>query len=130
MTSAIAPATLLAGRVLPGGWRVIAPLSGSTGGRFSVGYLVESADAKKGFLKALDYSRAFNAPDVARAMEAMTSAYNFERDLLTKCREQRLSKIVMAIDSGSVEIPGAPAGGIVEYLIFELAEGDIRKRMD
>lgn len=130
MSSSPPPAKLLTGRALPGGWRVVAPLIGSTGGNFSEGYLVEGPDGIKGFLKALDYSRAFKAPDVSRAMEAMTTAYNFERDLLTKCREQRLSKIVIAIASGKVEIPGAAAGGIVEYLIFELAEGDIRKRMD
>jgi len=55
-------ARLLTGLILPGGWRVLAPLSlppAPPGGITSQGYLVESVDGVRAFLKALDYSAAF-----------------------------------------------------------------------
>jgi serine/threonine protein kinase len=40
-----------------------------------------------------------------------------------------MDRVVRALDSGAVHVHGAPAGGVVEYLIFEIAEGDIRSRL-
>ena len=47
MASAVSAAYNLEGRMLDGGWKVVRLLVrplGATGGNFSVGYLVESAD--------------------------------------------------------------------------------------
>lgn len=122
----VSAASQLLGLTLEGGWKVVSPLTkhkGGTGGNFSVGYIVENGDGKKAFLKALDYSKALRAPDPARALEALTKAFNFERDVLNKCRG--LDRVVTALADGSVHVNGA-ADGVVQYLIFELAEGDIR----
>lgn len=130
MTSA---AKQLTGRSLPGGWKVISPAPVSldaTGGHFSEGYIVQAQDGKKAFLKALDYSSAMAAPDPARQLQALTEAFNFERDVLNKCRERNMDRVVMAITDGKITIEGAADGGIVQYLIFELADGDVRSQAD
>ena len=99
----------------------------STGGKFSVGYEVSGPQGKRAYLKALDFSSAFNSSDPSRALQSMTTAYNFERDLLAKCRDRKLRRIVMPLDDGVVQVPGNfGLIGSVSYVIFELASGDIR----
>jgi serine/threonine protein kinase len=123
------PAQRLLGMTLANGWKVIEELPklpGATGGHFSHGYVVEKKDGQRGFLKALDYSKALELPDPAPVLQALTAAYIFERDLLHKCREKRLNRIVMPLDDGSVKVNGATAAGPVQYIIFELGAGDIR----
>ena len=59
------PARLLLGRELPGKWKVVeaaARKPNATGGHFSVGYIAENQDGRKGFLKAMDYTAAFMQP--------------------------------------------------------------------
>ena len=125
------PALRLEGLELDGGWKVIQQLHRSptdTGGYFSVAYKAVDKNGKEAFLKALDFSKAFQSPDPARELQAMTEAYNFERDLLNKCKEQRLSKIITPVADGKVVVPGEIGPlGVVMYLIFELAEGNIRQ---
>lgn len=127
------PAKLLKGRILSGEWRVLKPIekpSHATGGHFSQCYLVESTkDGTKAFLKALDYSKALESPDPARALQAMTEAYNFERDLLAKCKAKNMDRVVRALADGGIKIEGADAGGVVQYLIMELADRDIRSQL-
>ncbi len=124
------PAEALEGLDLPEGWHVEMILHRpptATGGKFSVGYQVVNKGGKRAYLKALDFSAAFNHPDPARALQDMTAAYNFERDLLAKCKNRRLDRVVTPIADGTVKVPGN--FGLldrVSYLIFELASGDIR----
>jgi len=67
----------LEGQTLSGGWRVTARhyrTDDSTGMKYSVCYhLVRSG--QKGFLKALDLSRADKADDFALALEMLTNAF-------------------------------------------------------
>jgi len=78
-------------------------------------------------LKALDFSRAFRSKDPARQMQSLTAAYNFERDLLVSCNNKRLTHVIHTLADGVY----CPTDGIpVHYLIFELAEGDIRNFVD
>jgi eukaryotic-like serine/threonine-protein kinase len=127
------PAECLLGLDLEGGWHVdsyvLRPPT-STGGKFSVGYLVVNKDKGKGYLKALDFSAAFQSPDPARALEELTKAYNFERDLLAQCKDQKLRRVVVPLADGWVKVPGN-FGDLcnVAYLIFELATGDIRNEV-
>jgi hypothetical protein len=54
------PAQKLVGLVLKNGWKVTSKYvrtDGLSSGKYSVGYFVER-DGEKGFLKAIDYSRA------------------------------------------------------------------------
>lgn len=126
------PASSLKGLKLKNGWEVIDvinPPLGSTGGRFSVGYFVKNENGKEGYLKALDFSSAFQTPDFTTKLEKMTAAYNFERDLLRKCKNNRLKRVVTPIDDGTVTVPGFGMADKVCYLIFKKAKGDIRNEM-
>jgi serine/threonine protein kinase len=127
-------AEALEGVALPHGWAVIVkvtPLATATGGMFSVGYVVRHEDGREGFLKVLDYSAALLSPDVPRALQAMTEAYNHERDLLLRCRAGRMDRIATPIGYGEVDV-GKEFGLLsrVNYLIFQRADGDVRWRMD
>ena len=123
------PAQLLAGRELKNNWtvelRIDRPL-GASGGAFSTSYIVRSGKGDKAFLKALDYSKALQSPEPARELRAMTAAYLFEKDLLEKCKTKGLSRIVRILDSGTIPSQTGYSGGVVEYMIFELAEQDVR----
>ena len=91
-----------------GNWHVCKKYNhkSSTGGCFSFGYEVENTrNGNKAFLKALDYSSAFNAPNFADVLHAMTSAYIFERDLLNKCKDKHLKYVIRIIDCGDYSIP-------------------------
>ena len=117
---------------LDGGWTIVAKVPsqpGSTGGNFSVGYEVEHESGKRAFLKALDFSIALKQPDSTTVLQSLTSAYNYERMVLNECKKRSLDRVVVSIGDGEV-----PAGDLhtslpVPYLIFELAEGDIRSRL-
>lgn len=128
------PAELLTGITLDGGWSVTGrtPISSvTTGGFFSVGYVAEQADGSRGFVKALDFHKAISGTgDPIDAVNKVTEAFAFERDLLERCRNARMDKIVLAIDEGNINVPGFGALGVVPYLIFELAERDIRAQID
>ena len=127
------PALSLSGLRLDKGWTVVELLHRpptATGGRFSVGYRVRHESGREAYLKALDFSAALHDPDWTRRLEEMTSAYNFERDLLAVCRSARMTRVATAIEDGSVVVPGYGPVEKVVYIIFELAVGDIRAYRD
>jgi eukaryotic-like serine/threonine-protein kinase len=119
----------LKGMKLDNGWTVeelIAHSDDHTGGYSSVSYIVRR-DGEEGFLKAFDFSIAFGAKDSLRTLTAMLQSYLYELDLLTFCNNKKLRKVVLAIDNGEVQVPGYdPRAGTVNYIIFELADGDMR----
>ena len=124
------PADCLAGLTLDGAWTVvqqIVPPSYATGGHFSVGYLAEHVSGRRGYLKALDFSGALQTPDPVQALQSMTAAYIFERNLLTKCKNRKLDRIVASLADGIVKVPGnfGPLENVC-YLIFEHGEGTLR----
>ncbi len=124
----------LAGRTLTNGWKVtqrVAHAAGETGGYFSTGYVVESPSGTQHFLKAIDFEAAMRDPDPARALQALTEAFNLERDILNLSKSKRMSHVVTVIEDGSekVSVPGSPPAGpqqTVQYLIFELAHESLR----
>ena len=128
-------AARLKGMKLSSGWVVteeIPRLPGATGGQFSCVYKVEK-DGKTAFLKALDYSKAeeisaATGVDTLTALQSLINAYQFERNLLRQCKEKRMDRIVIALEDGSVRVDAGPFGE-VNYLIFEPAEGDVRKHL-
>ncbi len=125
------PAECLVGLDLESGWHVqsiVYKPPTATGGKFSVGYLVVNEQGQKAYLKALDFSAAFESPDWVRVLESLTKAYNFERDLLARCKDKRFDRVVTPIADGWVNVPGSFGQlGKVAYLIFPLAKGDIKK---
>lgn len=130
------PAESLAGVPLPNGWRVVRPLSppaGHTGGFFSYGYVVENEDGRTGYLKALDFfDPLYYSDDPAGELLSLTESFVYERDLLERCAAGRLSRVVQSLDHGTVRVEGFGEGVVatVQYLIFELAEGDVRTKLD
>jgi eukaryotic-like serine/threonine-protein kinase len=121
----------LLGLTLVNDWKVTRQLgknpSGS-GGIFSRGYIVEKS-GKVGFLKAFDFGPALRpGVDTASEIQRLITAYNYEREILELCGEKRLSKVVLAIDSGSVRVE-ATMDGTVFYRVFEMAAGDVRIQM-
>lgn len=127
------PHERLNGLSLKNGWRVIQKLersADSSGGTFSCGYIVERSDGQRGYLKALDFfSRLPESDDPARDLEPLILAFNFERDLLYRCKAKHLSHVIIALEDGAVTVPDVPPPSTVLYIIFELAEGDVRTQM-
>lgn len=126
------PAAQLTGMELEGGWKVVRRLKrseGATGGLYSIGYLVEHQDGRTAFMKAHDYARAIsqNVANFSSVLEDMLAAHNFERDLNDHCLNLRMSRVVRVIAASAIAVPDSPLP--VNYLIFELAEGDIRDRL-
>jgi len=60
----------------------------------------------------------------------MTSAFNYERDLCVKCRNRKLSRVVAALTEGRLLVAPENPASVVQYLIFELAHGDVRSQLD
>jgi eukaryotic-like serine/threonine-protein kinase len=119
----------LKGKSTPGGWLIGDPVEFApdhTGGYFSDCYFVEK-DGRKAFLKALDIEK-FDITQIS----GLLSAFAYESDLLALCRERKLGRIVQVLESDKVERdPNAPTVlRYVPFLIFELAEGDIRDSVD
>jgi serine/threonine protein kinase len=124
----------LVGLPLDDGWKVVQrlPQTSSTGGHFSFAYLVHDNDGKAHFLKAFDFSQAFEpGRDTIRELQSMTALYDHERNILDYFRTKRLSHVVTAVKHGYVRVPGmSTVEGTVYYLIFELAERDVRGQVD
>jgi eukaryotic-like serine/threonine-protein kinase len=119
---------------LEGGWKVIEKIDkvpGQTGSFFSVCYKIKR-NKEICFLKAFDFSKfkeiAESGKKVVDIMTDMLNAHRYERDLSVLCEEKHLDKVVTVKEAGEVVVPGH-AYPIVPYLIFELADGDIRKMM-
>lgn len=122
---------MLEGRAL-GDWKVIQRLAldGSTGGSFSVGYSVQREDGTSGFCKAMNYAKYFaeagSSPDAI--LEAI-GLYVLERDLSYLCGQYGMSKIIVALDDGTIMIDECRIPR-VDYIIFELAQPDIRRQLN
>src|ERR1017187_2565820 len=120
-------AEMLEGVVLNNGWKVLKKVpksSTSTGGCFSVSYFVEQVHEKKrhtAFLKALNFRQVLAQPDITKAMEQHTRAFNFEKDTLELCKGRKLKRIAHLIEAGQYCPTNCPWP--VAYIIFELADG-------
>jgi eukaryotic-like serine/threonine-protein kinase len=119
------PAERLAGRILDG-WEVVERIDNFSAST-SVGYRVVGPDGQPAYLKAYDFSRAFGTEDFAAAIEEIAGSYRFERNLVDRCAEQGMSRVVRGLGHGEVAVDDAPLP--VMYIVFELAEGDLRDRL-
>lgn len=128
----------LEGVTLQSGWHVIEKINkpkGHSGSYFSACYLVEK-EGETCFLKAFDFSKfssgfAQNGENVSviDLMGDMINAFRFERDLSLKCQEGHVTKVSFVRDSGEESVQGYFIP-IVPYLVFDLADGDIRGKLD
>ena len=126
----VTPAESLEGLELESGWVVLKKverLNGQTGGHFSVGYLARNIeDHSLAFLKALDFSEALQSDDLLSALDEAVGTFRFEKEMLELCADHGMTHVVRALDSGFVRVDGGPLGR-VPYLLFEPAEGDVRR---
>lgn len=125
----------LEGKVINEKWLVTKRLDkkpNATGGFFSVCYAVENISSKeKAFLKALNFIAFFQLSrdkNIAEVLKEQTSAYEFEKNLLSRCKNNRLSKVATIIDEGQEILAGFMIPQ-VPYMVFELADGDLRSRL-
>ncbi len=70
---------------------------------------------------------AFRSPDPARKLQFAIESHNFERSILDLCRGNKFDRVVTAVDSGSTQIPVDGYLDFVFFIIFELANGDLRQ---
>jgi serine/threonine protein kinase len=126
MTMASA-AEKLKGVDLDGGWTVgdQIDLTNTTGCSFSTSYYVHNVDGSTAFLKALDYSVALASLRPAEMLQVLVEEYLFERRVVERC-SRRMDRVVKALAAGTVRVDNEPA----EYLIFELADQDVRVYLD
>ncbi|CAB3828650.1 protein kinase domain-containing protein [Achromobacter mucicolens] len=115
------------------GWvvqRRLGTYPGMTGGHFSTGYIVQRGDISA-FLKAMDLHNAL-LEDLAMVQQ-VSAQFEYEKDVLLLCGDRRLSRIVRLLDHGKFVLPDTPAAMSlahqVFYMVFELAEGDIRRQL-
>jgi eukaryotic-like serine/threonine-protein kinase len=125
----------LEGLTLKTGWKVIKKLTktdNSTGAFFSVCYTVEK-DEETCFLKAFDFAKFFQisepGKDVVDIMGDMITAFQYERDLSNHCRDKHVTKVSFVKEAGQEMCKGY-AISIVPYLIFDLADGDVRSQLE
>lgn len=126
-------------RTLDSGWKIVAPLGwdvrngevidlyNGTGGNFSVAYRVEK-DGKEAFLKAIDLTDVLTSANPVTKLQNIINCYQFENSILEICEGKKLNRVVVAIDSGEIKV-GPNLQDLAPYMIFELAEGDVRKEI-
>jgi len=124
----------LEGKTLKSGWEVtkkLQPKPGSSGGFFSICYLVEK-DGNEAFLKAINFNAFFTLHPGRSMMDVLneqSAAFNFEKELLHRCKTNKLDRVSLILDEGEEHFPEFTIPG-VPYLIFEMANGDVRAHMD
>lgn len=125
----------LHGQKLKTDWLVteqIGQTPGQTPGQFSVTYKCQSSEGRTAFMKVSDLSKVLdsNPNDVMGNILRATTAHNFERQVLEHCTGNSMDRVVTAIDFGSKQATFAGQIDVLFYLIFELAEGDLRSRVE
>lgn len=127
----------LQGCTLQSGWlvkeRCRKPEAGNpydqTGSNFSIGYIAEK-DGVKGYLKVFDLAgeMARNPDNPLAALINATRDRQFECSILEACNSAGLSRIVRVLHHAEETIQ-TPSGYPmpINYIIFELADADIRK---
>ena len=121
----------LTGVTIPGGWllkeRYVKEKKDDRR-QFSVQYLAEK-DGKEYFVKVIYIEKALKGcdlTDMTKILEQQLAAFNYEKELLERCRDRSLSKIVRVIEASAI-----PSGELtvfpIPFLVFEKADGDVRK---
>lgn len=101
-----------------------------TGGSFSICYIVEKNDDEF-FMKVLDMRNCYlgklpNGVTRTEYVEKCTREFNYEKILSSYCNDKNIKNVICYIESGDIVL-NEYAFGDVPYIIYEKAEGDIRK---
>lgn len=124
------PAEDLEGFTLASGWEIRKKLVkkiGSSGANFGTCYVAERGD-EVAFVKAVDFRRAFTAPDFLSAVADLANHAMWEREIMEYCRAHRLSHVVRLVDYEEVLLPSAGGDPTqrVFCLVMEMGQGDLR----
>jgi serine/threonine protein kinase len=97
-----------------------------TGGYFSRCFHV-TRNGQKAFLKALDLDK-FDL----RSLMGYFTEFEYEQNTLTLCRDNRLNRVVRLMEAGNLDRGESfnPIQRHVPFIVFELADGDIRSSID
>jgi serine/threonine protein kinase len=107
--------------------RLVSAGDPGSGGNFSAGYRVER-NGQVAFLKAIDLSRAMGKADVIGELKKIVDTASFEKSLCALCGDRRMDRVVLALGTGDIET-GPNLQDRVPYIIYELADGDVRRRI-
>lgn len=127
-------AARLEGITLDGDWLIekkIDKEDDESGGFFSVGYHVRGSNGERAFLKALDIEKVIllHRANIAEALEIAGRAFNHELNLLRKCQQNSLNKVVRLLADGGVTVDKNNPLSTVQYLIFEFAESNVSRQI-
>lgn len=123
----------LEGILLDTGWEVVERITKSdtaTGSFFSVCYIVKK-NGERCFLKAFDFTKFFKVSGASRVVDVMAdmlNAFRYERDLSELCQNSHVTKVAFVKGSGVQTVDGYTIPS-VPYLIFDMADGDVRNRL-
>ena len=120
------------------GWKVLSvhkTVGKPTGGIYSICFDVEK-DGHLCFMKALDLNQYINKAanngetvDYVGCIKVMTDQYTYERDLSRACFNRRVKNVACVIDDGQEFVE--PLGNVlVPYLVFDMADYDLREKLD
>jgi serine/threonine protein kinase len=115
----------LIGTQLKDGWTIVKRIrrkAKQTGGAFSYGYIAQRG-GEEAYLKAFDFERVFQSDEPMKELEKAVKSFNFEVEVLDLCSSMR--RIVRALSHGVIDNANVPFGKLY-YLLFELAEADVR----
>jgi serine/threonine protein kinase len=98
---------------------------------FSIGYKVKSDDGREAFMKVtdLDLLTDENA-GISERMTAALQHHNVEKKILEHCRGNNMDRIALAIDFGDTIILNDGVKEPIFYIVFDLAECDVRVQVD
>jgi eukaryotic-like serine/threonine-protein kinase len=122
------------GVTLPSGWQIqkkIPKVAGASGGNFGICYSAVRGK-ETGFVKAIDFRRAFLEKDVLTAINILSSHALWERALMDHCRDHGLTKVVRLLDYEDIVLDsdaGDPTKRVY-CLVFEIGDGDLRRKFD
>lgn len=130
------PAQTLQGVTLPSGWQLVQQLTstpGGSGSNFGTGYRAQrliDGKMEHAFVKAMDFARAFGAPDPFAAMFKLTAESQFERLALEHCKDRRLTRTIQLISWEYInQHPQRDPLHQVLCLVMEIGDGDIRRQL-
>lgn len=97
----------------------------------SVGYKVRSDDGRDAFMKVTDLDLLTDSEcSPFERTQAAIQAHTVERQMLEHCKGNNMDRIVVAVDYGDAIIKHDEGKEPIFYLMFELAECDVRVQVD
>lgn len=84
------------------------------------------------FMKVLDYQKIMmdHGSLTPQIMQQASTEFNYEKKLSEYCVNRKISKVVHYVESGDENLDGYLVTGSVSYIIYEMADGDVRRVLD